>query len=110
MPAEKYPKIKEYLDKLNKQQNEEVVLDKESRQNMKKSMEEYSKGEYLTFEEVFEGGDRVIGRIEYNEERDTPLLIIDGKSITWEELGKMMMSYEGFQFRLDIADITEEFE
>ena len=57
MPAEKYQKIKEYLDKLNKQQNEEVVLDKESKQQMDKSMEEYSKGEYLTFDDVFEDGE-----------------------------------------------------
>lgn len=54
MPVEKYQKIKDYLDKLNKQQNEEVVLDKESKNNMEKSMDEYSKGEYLTFDEVFE--------------------------------------------------------
>lgn len=58
MPVERYHKIKEYLDKLNKQQNdEEVVLDKESKQNMEKSMEDYSKGEYLTFDEVFEDGE-----------------------------------------------------
>ncbi|MTT32943.1 hypothetical protein GMB86_13095 [Terrilactibacillus sp. BCM23-1] len=43
MPVEKYHKIKEYLDKLNKQQNEEVVLDKESKQNMEKSIEEFQK-------------------------------------------------------------------
>ncbi|MCJ7840463.1 hypothetical protein MUB24_05925 [Lederbergia sp. NSJ-179] len=55
-------------------------------------------------------GDRVIGRIEYNEESDTPLLNIDGRPYTWEEIGKMMMSKEGFQFRLDIVDITDEFE
>jgi len=40
MPVEKYQKIKDYLDKLNKQQNEEVVLDKESKNNMEKSMDE----------------------------------------------------------------------
>ena len=57
MPAEKYHKIKEYLDKLNKQQNEEVILDKESKRNMEKSMDEYSKGEYLTFDEIFEDGE-----------------------------------------------------
>lgn len=62
MPPEKYRKIKEYLDQLSKQlsEDEEVVLDKESKQNMEKSLEEYSKGEYLTFDEVFKDGeDRV---------------------------------------------------
>ncbi|MFD2616717.1 hypothetical protein [Terrilactibacillus laevilacticus] len=57
MPVEKYQKVKEYLDKLNKQIKEEVVLDKESKQNLEKSLEEYSKGEYLTFDDVFEDGE-----------------------------------------------------
>lgn len=57
MPVEKYRKIKEYLDKLNNQQSEDVVLDEESKKNLEKSFEEYSKGEYLTFNEVFEDGE-----------------------------------------------------
>ena len=27
-----------------------------------------------------------------------PLLSIDGREITWDELGRMLMSYEGWQF------------
>ena len=54
MPVEKYNKIKAYLDELNKNQEEEVVLDKETKRNLEKSFDEYSKGEYLTFDEVFE--------------------------------------------------------
>ena len=57
MPEEKYHKIKEYLDELNNQQMEEVVLDKESKQNLEKSLDEYAKGEYLTFDVVFEDGE-----------------------------------------------------
>ena len=57
MPVEKYNKIKEYLDELNKKQEEEVVLDKETKKNLEKSFDEYSKGEYLTFDEVFEDGE-----------------------------------------------------
>jgi hypothetical protein len=57
MPVEKYNKIKEYLDELNKKQDEEVVLDKETKKNLEKSFDEYSKGEYLTFDEVFEDGE-----------------------------------------------------
>jgi hypothetical protein len=52
MPEEKYYKIKEYLDELNNQQMEEVVLDKESKKNLEKSLDEYAKGEYLTFDVV----------------------------------------------------------
>lgn len=57
MPVEKYNKIKEYLDELNKKQDEEVVLDKETKKNLEKAFDEYSKGEYLTFDEVFEDGE-----------------------------------------------------
>lgn len=53
----------------------------------------------------------LVGRIEYNEnDPDVPLIIIDGKPYTGEEVGKMMMSYEGFQFRLKIYDVTDEIE
>jgi hypothetical protein len=37
-----------------------------------------------------------------------PLLIIDGKPIPWEELGRMVSSYEGFRFKLEIFDRSEE--
>ena len=57
MPVEQYNKIKAYLDELNKNQEEEVVLDKETKTNLEKSFDEYSKGEYLTFDEVFEDGE-----------------------------------------------------
>ena len=37
-----------------------------------------------------------------------PLLIIDGREITWDELGRMLMSFEGWQFKLTVADKSEE--
>ena len=50
----------------------------------------------------------VAGRFEYNEDADAPKLVIDGKLISWEEFGRMLNSYEGFQFHLKIIDITED--
>jgi hypothetical protein len=38
----------------------------------------------------------------------TPLLIIDGKSITWEALGRMVAPNVGFRFKLEIFDRSEE--
>ena len=35
-------------------------------------------------------------------------MIIDGRPFTWEEVGKMVMSYEGFQMKLKMADPTED--
>jgi hypothetical protein len=37
-----------------------------------------------------------------------PLLVIDGREITWEEFGRMLMTFEGWQFKLEIRDMSEE--
>jgi hypothetical protein len=55
--------------------------------------------------------DRVVrGKIEADIDQDdrVPLLIIDGKEITWNEFGRMLMSFEGWQFKMMIADKSEE--
>lgn len=54
---------------------------------------------------------QLVGRIEYNaESEDVPLMIIDGRPYTWDELGKIMTSSEGFQLQLKIINMTEEAE
>ncbi len=52
----------------------------------------------------------VQGRIDCDPESDerVPLLVIDGKEITWAQFGRMLMSFEGFQLQLEIFDSTEE--
>jgi hypothetical protein len=52
----------------------------------------------------------VRGLIEYDEACDgrVPLLVIDGREITWEEFGRMLMTFEGWQFKLEIRDMSEE--
>jgi hypothetical protein len=55
--------------------------------------------------------DRVVrGKIEWDVAQDgrVPLLIIDGREITWNELGRMLMSFEGWQFKLTVGDKSEE--
>lgn len=37
-----------------------------------------------------------------------PLLVIDGKPITWDHFGHMLMTFEGFQFKLEVYDPSEE--
>ena len=55
--------------------------------------------------------DQITGLIEYDETSDrTPLIIIDGKPFTWEEVGKMVMSYEGFQIKLKMIELTDDLE
>ena len=46
------------------------------------------------------GDNRVVqGMVESDRDYDgrTPLLIIDGREVTWRQLGRMLMSFEGFQ-------------
>ncbi len=44
--------------------------------------------------------------------RDTterlPLLVIDGREVAWERFGRMLMTFEGFRFKLEIYDKSEE--
>jgi hypothetical protein len=37
-----------------------------------------------------------------------PLLVIDGREFTWEGFGRMMMTLEGWLFKLEIHDKSEE--
>jgi hypothetical protein len=55
--------------------------------------------------------DRLVGIVESNREEDgTPVLVVDGKPFIWEEIGKMLMTYEGFQLKIEAVDIYDEIE
>jgi hypothetical protein len=55
--------------------------------------------------------DQITGLIGYDDTSDGfPLIIIDGKPFTWEEVGKMLMAYEGFQIKLKMYDVTDDVE
>ena len=43
-----------------------------------------------------------------NENGRVPVLVIDGREISWEKFGQMLMSFEGWQFKLEIRDPGEE--
>ena len=38
----------------------------------------------------------------------SPLLVIDGQEVSWEQFGRMLMRFEGWQFRLEIRDRSED--
>jgi hypothetical protein len=52
----------------------------------------------------------VRGRIEWDSAQKgrLPRVMIDGRDFTWEELGRMLMTFEGWQFKLSIHDPSEE--
>lgn len=84
---------------------------------------------YITFKSLFErirrelsrqhlepngGGYRIkdgVVRGQITSEEDDPsalLLIIDGKPVSWDRLGRMVSEYMGFRFKLEIFDRSEE--
>jgi hypothetical protein len=36
------------------------------------------------------------------------MLTIDGQEISWDEFGRMLTTFEGWQFRMEVADRSEE--
>src|SRR5262249_26792568 len=48
----------------------------------------------------------VCGRIEWDASGDgrVPLLVIDSQDISWDEFGRLLMSFEGWQFPVAIRD------
>lgn len=54
--------------------------------------------------------DTVRGRIEWDEAEDgqLPLVVVDGRELSWEDFGRVLMSREGWQFKLEIKDPGEE--
>jgi hypothetical protein len=37
-----------------------------------------------------------------------PLIVIDGKELSWEDFGRMLMTFEGFNFKLEIFERHDE--
>lgn len=37
-----------------------------------------------------------------------PMLVIDGQKISWHEFGRMLMTFEGWRFKMEIYDKSEE--
>ncbi len=54
--------------------------------------------------------DIVRGQITWDDDTggEVPCLVIDGKELSWHEFGRMLMTYEGFHFKLQIFEGSEE--
>ncbi len=49
-------------------------------------------------------GDEIAGRLVYNPEGGPYRVVVDGRSLSWQELGEALESFEGWRFRLVIED------
>ena len=52
---------------------------------------------------------RLVGRIEWDAETngELPLIVIDGKPFTWEQVGRMLMTFEGFTLDARVEDTIQ---
>jgi hypothetical protein len=50
------------------------------------------------------------GRIEWDgaEHSRMPCVVVDGRRVEWDELGRMLMTFEGWQFKLEVRDPSDE--
>lgn len=56
-------------------------------------------------------GDMVRGQfdcdLDFSDYERLPLIVIDGKEISWNEFGQMLMTYGGVNFKLEIFDKSD---
>lgn len=54
-------------------------------------------------------GDELVGRIEWDDDTsgETPMLVVDGKAVSWDQFGRMLMTHEGFTLRARVEDSIE---
>jgi len=56
--------------------------------------------------------DRLIvrGKVDCDLDEDdrVPVVVIDGREVSWAEFGRMVMTFEGWQFKLEFCDMSEE--
>lgn len=43
-----------------------------------------------------------------DERHRVPMVVIDGREVSWDELGRMVSTFEGWQFKLQFLDRSEE--
>ncbi|MEJ7807422.1 MAG: hypothetical protein WKG03_16050 [Telluria sp.] len=52
----------------------------------------------------------VRGRVEWDDAKEgrMPQVLVDGRTFSWDQLGEMLMAFEGWQFKLEILDPSDE--
>jgi hypothetical protein len=49
-------------------------------------------------------GDEVVGRLVWNEDEGPYDVVVDGRRLSWDDLGRALEAFEGWQFRIVIED------
>ena len=45
---------------------------------------------------------------DYSEGDGRPVVVVDGNEIEWDDFGRMLLTYEGWHFKMEIHDQSEE--
>jgi hypothetical protein len=53
-------------------------------------------------------GDEVAGRLAWNPHGGPHRVVVDGRPLSWQELGEALESFEGWRFRLVIEEPTAD--
>lgn len=73
----------------------------------------YVKKEQIEGQRIYSlSEDMLEGRIEWDDEYngEIPKIVIDGKTYSWHQVGKMLMSYEGWNVVMKISEMGEDEE
>lgn len=93
-------------------EGEPLVLFRERFEKMRRALAQKHLQQGDQFGTRFTESGLVRGNASCNLDSDAsgrlPMLVIDGKSIIWEQFGEMRMTYEGFFFKLEVYDRSEE--
>lgn len=54
--------------------------------------------------------DEVMGRLVRQDGELTYGVVVDGRTLSWEEFGRTLGSYEGWQFRLVLGDAADDLQ
>ena len=79
------------------------LYDKMRREMSKRYVERTERGWQIA------GDQHVVGRIEWDVKTngELPLVVIDGKPFTWDQVGRMLMRFEGFTLDARVEDTIE---
>lgn len=71
-------------------------------------LDENTKSWQITKDDIVRGN--IICDSETGDWSGDPMIVIDGKGISWKELGQMLMTYEGGNLKLQIFDNSDEMD
>lgn len=84
----------------------QTVLDRANRMLARKHVQANQWGQRLTPEKMLRG--RIFCDASESNPQGLPALVIDGQKFSWEEVGRLLLSQDGFQFKFEIKDPADD--